>query len=171
MDDITRFVSSRVHNGMSLQNKRKLSHALGEVCVGFTNLMGKFLDQVSKVDASSAPQCSHTGPESSNAQRQTRTKRHRTSTRQPQPEHNRDSEEDSEGDFDYVMESEEDYETEEESEAGDYEIEEQSKAEETKVQNGDAGQGESNHVSANESTDEDHMPLITRLRRIGRENN
>ncbi|KAJ1266109.1 hypothetical protein BS78_08G126000 [Paspalum vaginatum] len=171
MDDITRFVSSRVHNGMSLQNKRKLSHALGEVRVGFTYLMGKFLDQVSEVDASSAPQCSHTGPESSNAQRHTRTKRHRTSTRQPQPEHNRDSEEDSEGDSDYVMESEEDYETEEENEAEDYEIEEQSKAEETKVQNGDAGQGESNPVSANEGTDEDHMPLITRLRRIGKENN
>ncbi|WVZ58090.1 hypothetical protein U9M48_008396 [Paspalum notatum var. saurae] len=186
MDDITRFVSSWLHNGISLQirtsdlssffsflvsNKRKLSQALGEVCVGFTDLMGKFLDKVSEVNASSAPQSSHTAPESSNAQRQTKTKHQRTSTWQPHLEHNGDSEEDSEGDSDYVMESEEDSDTEKESEAEDYETKEESEAEETKVQNGDAGQGENNPVSANEGTDEYHIPLITRWRRIGKENN
>ncbi|KAJ1267994.1 hypothetical protein BS78_07G102400 [Paspalum vaginatum] len=44
MDDIRRFVSSKVHNGMSDQNKNKLSNTMGDVCVGFTELMGKFLE-------------------------------------------------------------------------------------------------------------------------------
>lgn len=45
IDDVRRFVSSKVSLNMFDQKKKKLTIAVSEFCAGFTNLMGTFLEK------------------------------------------------------------------------------------------------------------------------------
>ncbi|XP_062179455.1 uncharacterized protein LOC133884088 [Phragmites australis] len=49
MEDIERFVASKVKPSLSSQKKRMLSHTVSKVCIGITELVGNFLGEVSEI--------------------------------------------------------------------------------------------------------------------------
>ncbi|CAD6335113.1 unnamed protein product [Miscanthus lutarioriparius] len=64
LDDVRRFMSSKVSSNMSDEKKRKLTTAVSEFCASFTNLMGTFLEKVSEIEEPSSTTSSHGDDES-----------------------------------------------------------------------------------------------------------
>ncbi|XP_066314050.1 late secretory pathway protein AVL9-like isoform X2 [Miscanthus floridulus] len=181
---------------MSDQKNRKLTTTVSEFCTGFTNLMGTFLEKVSKIEEPSSTTSSHGDGVASECQpprveqRQTRSRQTRQAPEDDQlpdeededdgtddDEHDSDDEEEDEDEDedDGINDEEDDGGDGEEETAGEYSSLEDTKEESDPVEDGGTPPLDFDdpvdgmfigNISEDEHNSQDHVPLIVRLRRM-----